>query len=109
MRLSKDITELPGRGYLATDLDLLSALGAASACVSVLVLILYINSPEVRTLYSRPTMLFGIPPLLVYWLSRLLVLSNRGYIHDDPVVFALGDRASLAVMALCGVVVLFAI
>lgn len=100
---------LPGRGYSGSDLDLLSAFGAASACLSVMVLILYINSPEVLPLYHRPFVLFGIPPLLIYWLSRFLILSNRGYLHDDPVVFALRDRASIGVLILSGIVVAVAI
>jgi len=30
------------------------------------------------------------------WLMRIWLLSNRLMLHDDPVVFALKDRASLA-------------
>ena len=35
-----------------------------------------------------------ICPLLLYWNSRVLVLSNRNLLHDDPVIFALTDRVS---------------
>ncbi len=85
-----------GRAYLLSDLYQMSALCAASGCVAALVIILYVNSPEVVGLYSRPHLLLGIFPLLIYWQSRLLILANRGAIHDDPIVFSLNDRASRA-------------
>lgn len=34
-------------------------------------------------------------PLLIYWTSRILMLTNRNEMHDDPVIFALTDRVSL--------------
>jgi 4-hydroxybenzoate polyprenyltransferase/phosphoserine phosphatase len=86
-----------GRGYFHSDVYQMSALCAASGCVSALVIILYVNSPEVVGLYSRPQVLLGVFPLLIYWQSRLLVLANRGAIPDDPIVFSLKDRASRAV------------
>ena len=33
-------------------------------------------------------------PVAIYWLSRALLLANRGQIDDDPVLFALRDPAS---------------
>jgi hypothetical protein len=37
----------------------------------------------------------------MFWVSRVLILANRGQMNDDPVVFALRDRVSLAVGAAC--------
>jgi len=37
----------------------------------------------------------GDPGILLYWVSRVLILTHRGEMHDDPVVFAARDRASL--------------
>jgi 4-hydroxybenzoate polyprenyltransferase len=98
-----------GRAYLRTDLNQMSALCAASGCVGALVIILYINSPEVMVQYSRPHFLLGIFPLLIYWQSRLLILANRGVIHDDPIVFSLKDQASRATAAARLVLVVAAI
>lgn len=98
-----------GRAYLLTDLFQMSALCAASGCIGALVIILYVNSPEVMVLYSRPHLLLGIFPLLIYWQSRLLILANRGAIHDDPIVFSLSDRASRAVAAVLLLIALAAI
>jgi hypothetical protein len=34
-------------------------------------------------------------PILLFWVSRVLLIADRGEMHDDPVVFALRDRTSL--------------
>ena len=83
-----------GRAYFAGDLPAMSALGAASAFASVVVLALYVQSPEVRELYARPELLWLICPLLIHWSGRMTLLANRGAVDDDPVVFAMRDRTS---------------
>jgi 4-hydroxybenzoate polyprenyltransferase len=95
--LSSDTSGIAGRGYLAVDLPLISALSSASGLLAVLVLALYLQSTGVHALYSHSSLLWLLCPLLLYWLGRFAILANRGYIHDDPVVFAFTDRASLIV------------
>jgi 4-hydroxybenzoate polyprenyltransferase len=95
-----------GRGYLTDDMPILQTMGVAAGYLAVLVMALYINSPEVHALYARPHMLWGICPLLLFWMSRIWVKTHRGEMHDDPVVFAVKDRVSLLVGALCGACVL---
>src|SRR5579863_2026163 len=93
-----------GRGYLVADLEQIRAFGTASAYAAVLVFSLYITRPDVDALYSHPARLWFIVPLLVYWLNRVWLLASRGELDDDPVIFAIRDRVSLAV-GLCVVVV----
>jgi hypothetical protein len=38
----------------------------------------------------------------MYWVGRALMLAHRRQIDDDPVVFALKDRVSLATIAIAG-------
>lgn len=83
-----------GRGYVATDLNVLFPLGAAAGYGAVLVFALYLGSPEVAGLYAHPDRLWLLCPLLLYWISRVLIISNRNELHDDPVIFALTDRVS---------------
>jgi 4-hydroxybenzoate polyprenyltransferase/phosphoserine phosphatase len=90
-------TEIPGRGYLAADLELVMTLGAASGYMSVLVLALYIHGPEVTRLYHRPQWLWLLCPLLLYWVSRIWLLANRGRVDADPLLSAARDPASYAV------------
>ncbi|MCY9872552.1 UbiA family prenyltransferase [Vibrio barjaei] len=83
-----------GRGYRPSDLELLSSLGASSGYLSVLVMSLYINEPSTAAMYSHPAVIWLACPLLLYWISRTWMITHRGLMHDDPVVFALKDRAS---------------
>lgn len=84
----------PGRGYLASDFELLASLGGSSGYLSVLVLALYINEPQAHALYHHPHWLWAACPLLLFWLSRVWIIAHRGEMHDDPIVFALRDRMS---------------
>ena len=85
---------LAGRGYRASDVHSVAQVCAASSCCSVLVLVLYANDSSINGMYSHPKALWCGAPFLLYWLLRLLLLAQRGEIKDDPVVFALKDRAS---------------
>jgi len=88
---------LPGRAYSQTDLLSLTALATSSGYVAVLILALYLNSPEVVVLYRHPKVLWFLVPVLMYWISRTIMIANRGEMHDDPIVFAFGDRSSQVV------------
>jgi 4-hydroxybenzoate polyprenyltransferase/phosphoserine phosphatase len=94
---AEDDGPLPGRAYLQLDLLSLTGLACSSGYVAVLVMALYLQSPDVVKLYSRPQLMWCLVPLLAYWISRALMIANRGSMHDDPIVFALRDRASLVV------------
>ncbi|MBD7975910.1 MULTISPECIES: UbiA family prenyltransferase [Pseudomonas] len=97
-------TRTRGRGYYASDLEIISALGAASGYLSVMVLALYINEPTTALLYSHPHIIWLACPLMLFWISRIWILAHRGQVHDDPVVFAVRDRTSLVTgMILAGV------
>ncbi len=89
-----------GRGYYPTDLEMLSSLGAASGYLSVMVLALYIQDASLSHLYSNPKYIWLACPLLLFWISRTWMLTHRGQMHDDPVVFAAKDRISLVTGAL---------
>lgn len=93
-----------GRGYQAEDLPIIRNLGVSSGYCAVLVLSLYINSPESQGVYTHPYWLWLLCPLMLFWISRVWMLTHRGEMDDDPIVFALKDKASLlilAVMSLC--------
>jgi 4-hydroxybenzoate polyprenyltransferase len=96
-----------GRGYVGSDLPILGSLGAASGYLGVLVLALYINSTASAERYDRPEALWLLCPLLLYWISRTWLITHRGDMHDDPILFAARDRTSHAV-ALVGIAVVLA-
>lgn len=97
-----------GRGYGAHDLELIAMLGGSAGYTSVLVLALYVNDASTAALYARPQLIWLTCPLLLFWVSRAWLIAQRGHMHDDPIVFALKDRVSWVVAALCGTAVTLA-
>lgn len=83
-----------GRGYLVDDLPLISQVAISAGFVSVLVMALYVNSPKVIELYTYPAALWGVCLILLYWITRIVMMTHRGHMDDDPVVFAAKDRIS---------------
>ena len=94
------------RGYREEDVSQLASLASAGGYVAVLVLALYINSPEVKLLYRAPQVLWLLCPILIYWISRITLIANRGHLDDDPVSFALRDRATWVAGVIAGLVLL---
>lgn len=88
----KDTT--PGRGYLSTDVTVLQMLAISSGQAAVLVFALYLYSPAVAALYDTPQIMWLICPIMLYWLSRVALLTHRGQMTDDPIIFAVRDRTS---------------
>jgi hypothetical protein len=72
----------------------------------VLVLALYINSPEVQLLYRHAQGLWLLCPVLIYWIGRLTLIANRGQLDDDPVTFALKDSATWVTGIVSAIIVL---
>jgi 4-hydroxybenzoate polyprenyltransferase len=86
-----------GRGYASSDKDITFAFGVCAAMASILILALYlIDEVFPAALYSLPGFLWLGPAAVFLWVSRIWVLAHRGRMNDDPVVFALTDKVSLA-------------
>lgn len=101
--LQQDQDRPSGRGYTVTDLPVLMSVGTSAGMVAVLVFALYINNPDIPAVYDNPLWLWLVPPLLLYWVSRLWMKTHRGEVDDDPLVFALRDWQSLTVVGLSAV------
>ncbi|SDX58005.1 4-hydroxybenzoate polyprenyltransferase [Albimonas donghaensis] len=87
-------SETSGRAYRADDLPVVTMMAIAAGYTAVLVLALYIYSPTVQRLYMSPLLLWGAPPILLYWSSRMVMIAHRGQMNDDPVLFAIRDPLS---------------
>lgn len=103
-RNNGQVEKTRGRGYYPDDLEMISSLGAASGYLSVMVLALYIQDQQTIALYQHPQVIWLACPLLLFWISRIWLLTHRGQMHDDPVVFALRDRVSLLLGVLFGAI-----
>ena len=89
-----------GRGYAVADAPLLQTLGISAGYAAVLVLALYLHGETVVTLYKQPELIWLAVPLMLFWVSWVWIKAHRGEMHDDPIVFAVKDKASLTVAVL---------
>jgi 4-hydroxybenzoate polyprenyltransferase len=100
---------LPRRGYRYSDKQFVLVYGCASSLMSVLVIALYVNSPDVSKYYQRPSLLWFICPALAYWSGRLWIVATRGELDEDPVLYAIKDKVSYLIGAIIMAIVLLAI
>ncbi len=106
---SEQKSKTTGRGYITSDIPMIQSMGISSGFISVLVLVLYFNSEDVKLLYSNPLVLWAVTPIFLYWIINIWFVANRGNMNDDPVVFAAKDKVSYIVFALIGIILYFAL
>jgi 4-hydroxybenzoate polyprenyltransferase/phosphoserine phosphatase len=100
--------QLLGRAYQTVDMETLSQFGTASGYLAVLVMAFYINSDNVFEGYLRPEALWLLCPMMLYWISRMWVLTRRGEMHDDPVVFTIKDTRTYWLGAMAAIALIVA-
>lgn len=98
-----------GRGYFSDDLEIVANLGTAAGYLSVLVLALYIQDERTVSMYAVPELIWLACPILLFWISRIWMITHRGTMHDDPVLFAVKDRVSLLSGGLFALVFILAV
>ena len=92
------------RGYEAIDLPVVAMSGIASGYLAVLVLAMYLTSGGTpAALYGHPSFIALTAVLLLYWISYLWLVANRGHMPEDPVLFALRDSRSRVLVVLMGI------
>ncbi len=97
-----------GRGYVVTDAPLLQTLGITSGYAAVLVLALYLHGETVVGLYAQPVLIWFAVPIMIFWVTWVWKQAQGGVMHDDPIIFALKDKASLVVAVLIVIIFLLA-
>jgi len=106
---SADHAGAPGRSYRGEDVPVLQMMAVSSGFLACLIMVLYIQSPEILRLYRRPQFLWIGVVALLYWLGRLFIYSHRGECPDDPLLFAVQDRTTLVVLAVASTFALLAV
>jgi 4-hydroxybenzoate polyprenyltransferase len=100
MRLNAGLSDPTNRNYKAVDINVLAALAAAAGYSSVIVFALYIASDSAKSLYTHGQYLWFVCPLLLYWVARTIMMSQRQHISDDPLIFALRDKVTWWIAAI---------
>jgi len=93
--LSLSQEEIKVREYLFNDIIILETLSLVSGYISVVVLIFHFSIEATQVLYSQYEILWLICPIILYWLTRAILITHRGEMHQDPIIFALKDKISL--------------
>ncbi|MEM4188876.1 MAG: hypothetical protein QXN56_07030 [Candidatus Hadarchaeum sp.] len=96
------------RAYLKEDAGTIHVMGVAAAFSAVLILGLYLDSPNAKALYKHPEFLWICCLLLLYWLLRLWLLAGRGVLVDDPLLIAARDWRAWVLVITAGITFLAA-
>ena len=97
-----------GRAYRTDDVPILRAIALSAGYGAVVLFALYLDNPSVAALYPSPQYLWLVCPFLLYWISRMVMFAHRGEMSDDPILFAMRDRGSLAAMGLSALAIFLA-
>ena len=95
--------KIHGREYTIKHKKMIYWIAILTGWISILVLIFHINSPVVIKQYSFPDILWIMCFVMLFWISRIIYVSNKGQIKDDPIVYAISDKISY----LCLAIILF--
>ncbi len=94
---------LSGRGYDLDDRLYVLCCGLSSGIASVVIFALFTTATVERAppTYATPELLWGVMGVLGYWVLRMWMLTTRGLMNDDPILFAARDRTSILLGAAC--------
>ena len=88
------------RGYETRDSAILATLGCCASFASCIVLALFVQDQTKLNQYASPELLWSIVPLMLFWQCRLWLVTTRGDMQDDPIVYASRDWVSWIVAIL---------
>ncbi len=98
-RLDQGLSSAARPTYKIEDMPLLMKAGLDTGIVSVLVLSLYVTSPQTVSLYKHPALLFVVCLFLFYWIERIWFWACRERVNGDPIVFIVTDHISYLIAA----------
>ncbi len=97
------------RGYRVEDRPVVTHMAVAAGYVATLVFALYVDEEQTRGRYGEPELLWIVGPLLLFWISRMVLVAGRGEMHDDPLVYALKNPTSQVTIALTTAIIVAAV
>jgi hypothetical protein len=75
--------------------------GLAAGIGAVMIMVLYIvEEAFLKSFYGATGWLWGFPPLVFLFIVRIWLVTVRGEMMDDPVAFAVKDKASIGLLGL---------
>ena len=98
--LIKNKQTVPGRNYYGSDKLLIKMMGINSGYISILVLVLYLNSDTVFKLYQSPEWIWPGVVSFLFWINWIWLKAHRNQMNQDPIVFAIKDKVSILLFVL---------
>ena len=105
-KVNKD--KATGRDYQVDDYYLMQSFGVTSAFISLLLMAFYVQVSMEGQDYSMPILLWATLPAFAYWFLRMWLKTNRGEMHDDPIVFSMKNKGSFVTIGFILVITLLA-
>ncbi len=96
------------RGYRFADRPVLMTLGVASGYAAVVIFALYLDSTNLLNLYHAPQILWGLIPVLTYWISWIWIQATRGLMYEDPLLFAFDKKESRITIVIAVIILVLA-
>ena len=101
--------QIPGRGYRTDDLLFVVSSGIGSAIASMVVFLFFLTENKAdQQVFIMPVWLWFSAIVISYWLLRVWLLTVRGEMPQDPILFALKDAQSKLLAAVVAVSLLLA-
>ena len=97
------------RGYKINNYPFIFKIGVGIGFLSILIILGYILSPTAQSLYSKPSYLWFLIPIIGYWQIRLWTLIKNKKIFDDPLHFAITDKKTYFIAVLIFIVIYLSI
>lgn len=96
--------KVAGRGYRVDDEAMVLAFGASTANASVLALAVYgLLAPN--RLIDNPAIMMAIAAIVGAWFMRIWMVAVRNELNDDPVLYAVKDKVSLACLLMAAILI----
>lgn len=99
---------LPGRRYQVKDRDDLLNVAIVAGVGAVAVFIAYSFSDTAVALYDPVKALWLVALLLGAWMTRMILTGWRGEQDYDPIIYAITDKAGMALFLLSVIVLVYA-
>ncbi len=96
-----------GHDYDVEDLGRIEVLALVSGALSLVIFIAHLTLTAEFALFAGAWTPWVAAVLLGLWLGRLFLTARRGALGDDPVLFAVTDWISWALLALIGLLAVF--
>jgi len=94
------------KGYIATDISVLTNIGVGLAVSSFILLLHYVIDSFSEDFNKAIAM--GILPVYLYWVSNCWITTSRGEMTDDPIVHSLTNWKSQLSISIMLMLFLFA-